>query len=161
MSVMGETAMHPLLTPLGPFFGTFAGVGEGAYPTIAPFSYRETLTFGHRGAPVASFAQATTSADGARPMHHEAGFLRIGDGGVLEMTVAHTFGITEVLTGQVADRVISCTSTMLGVAPNAKSVRQTRRRYVLDGEQLTSELWMSYAAHDDVLHLTSVLTRSV
>lgn len=158
---MSETLVHPLLTPLTPFFGTFAGAGDGTYPTIEPFCYQETLTFGHRGAPVASFAQATTSADGTRPMHHEAGFLRIGDDGVLEMTVAHSFGITEVLTGKVADGVISCTSTMLGIAPNAKKIRQTRRRYVLDGEQLSYQVWMSYAAHDDVLHLTGVLTRRV
>jgi len=156
---MAGMAVHDALAPLTAFFGTFRGAGNGQYPTITPFAYTEELTFGHRGAPVASFTQATTSVDGARPMHHEAGFLRISAAGMLEMTVAHTFGITEVLTGTVENSVISCASTMLGVAPNAKTVTATRRRYVLLGDTLSYQLWMSYGAHDEVLHLSGTLKR--
>lgn len=156
---MSDVAVHPALAPLAGFFGTFRGDGSGEYPTIQPFTYREQLTFQHRGAPVAGFTQATTSADGTRPMHHEAGFLRIGADGVLEMTVAHTFGITEVLTGTVTENLIVCRSTMLGVAPSAKTVTHTRREYRLDGDTLNYRLWMSYGGHDDVLHLTGTLHR--
>jgi hypothetical protein len=157
---MSDRPVHPAVQPLHGFFGTFVGTGHGQYPTITPFSYQEQLTFTHRGAPVVAFSQATTSFDGARPMHHEAGFLRIGESGVVEMTVAHTFGITEVLTGTVDGNVLSCTSTHLGVAPAAKTVTGTRRRYVVTGDTLTYELWMSYAGHDDVLHLSGTLSRA-
>lgn len=156
---MSDVTVHPALAPLAAFFGTFRGEGSGQYPTISPFGYTEQLTFTHRGAPVAAFHQATTAPDGSRPMHHESGFLRISSDGLLEMTVAHTFGITEVLTGTVKDNVIAVKSTMLGVAPNAKTVTGTRREYVLDGDTLRYQLWMSYAGHDDVLHLTGVLSR--
>lgn len=157
---MSETPLHANVAGFAPFIGTFHGSGDGTYPTIEPFGYQETLTFSHRGAPVVSFHQATTSLDGSRPMHHESGFVRVGADGVVEMTVAHTFGITEVLTGEVADGVIRCRSTILGVAPNAKPVRQTRREYRLDGDTLTYRLWMSYGDHDDVLHLSGVLVRT-
>lgn len=152
--------LHPAVGPLAAFIGTFRGTGKGQYPTIEPFSYTEQLTFTHRGAPVVAFQQATTSLDGTRPMHHEAGFLRISNDGLLEMTVAHSFGITEVLTGTVSGNVIACRSTVLGVAPNAKPVEATRRKYVVEGDTLGYTMWMSYAGHAEELHLSGVLTRT-
>ena len=39
--------LHPDLANLAFILGTWAGEGDGDYPTTTPFKYRETLDFDH------------------------------------------------------------------------------------------------------------------
>ncbi len=152
--------LHPALRPLAPLVGVFTGDGAGDYPTIEAFTYREEVTFGHVGAPVLAYHQRTRSPDGA-PMHAESGFLRMPAADRVEWTLAHSFGIVELLEGSWDGRTLELTSTSLVGSATAKDVGGTRRRYHLEGDVLRTDVWMSYAGYTDEHHLTSVLHREV
>lgn len=152
--------LHASLAPLAGLIGVFAGEGRGDYPTIEPFAYRETVTFAHAGAPVLAYEQRTTSVDGARPMHGELGYLRSGGEDRVEWTIAHSFGIVELVEGTWDGAALLLASRTVSPSATAKDVRATRRELRLDGDELVSDLWMSYGGHEDVHHLHSVLHRT-
>lgn len=157
---MGAAGPDPLLARL---VGTFVGEGEGDFPTVAPFRYREQLVFTASGGPVIAYSQRTSDPGSGRPMHAENGFLRPGAAGRVELLLAHSFGLTEVQEGTIAeddDGVLRLhlASTAIGVAATAKPVDAVRRDLVLAGDLLRSELWMSYAGIASQ-HLVSELRR--
>lgn len=163
---MTTQTLHPALANLEPLLGTFTGDGEGHYPTIDDFRYREEVTFHHGGGPVIRYEQRTWQIDSDRPMHGEVGYLRPAGGDRVEFTLAHTFGITELQEGTLALRgpqgsslCLELSSTALGIATTAKPVRSVRRRFDLARHELTIDLWMAYQDVPDTHHLRSVLTR--
>ncbi len=158
---MAAADIDPLLARL---VGTFVGEGDGDFPTVAPFRYREQVTFTALGGPALAYRQRTFDPASGRPMHAEDGFLRPAAAGRVELLLAHSFGLTEVQEGAVeldADGVLSLrlASTAIGVAGTAKPVDAVRRDLLLAGDVLRSELWMSYAGVESQ-HLVSELRRS-
>jgi len=158
---MATSGPDPLLARL---VGTFVGEGEGDFPTVAPFRYREELVFTALGGPVIAYRQRTSDPASGRPMHAEDGFLRPAAPGHVELLLAHSFGLTEVQEGTIeedADAVLRLflASTVIGVAGTAKPVDAVRRHLVLAGDVLRSELWMSYAGIESQ-HLLSELHRT-
>ncbi|MFO7961227.1 MAG: FABP family protein [Nitriliruptoraceae bacterium] len=158
---MGAPGLDPLLARL---VGTFVGEGDGDFPTVEPFRYREQVVFTASGGPALAYSQRTSDPASGRPMHAENGFLRPATAGTVELLLAHSFGLTEVQEGALeldADGVLSLrlASTVIGVAGTAKPVDAVRRDLVLTGDVLRSELWMSYAGVESQ-HLVSELHRT-
>jgi hypothetical protein len=88
--------VHPSLGPLAALVGVWRGVGEGAFPTISPFRYREEIEFAHDGRPVLAYRQRTWRVDVDVPMHGESGYLRGPVDGRAELVVAQPTGFGEV-----------------------------------------------------------------
>jgi hypothetical protein len=155
---------HPALGPLARLVGTWRGDGEGAYPTIDPFAYREEVVFAHDGRPVLSYRQRTWRSDADVPMHVESGFLRGPIEGRAELIVAQPTGFGEVAVLVVGedgdDLVLDGGRSPLQRSPSAKAVSDVRRRFRLVGDTLHYDLWMTYAGHEDVHHLRALLRRS-
>lgn len=155
--------VHPALGALGRLVGVWVGTGEGHFPTIAPFRYREEVTFGHDGRPVLRYAQRTWRADGDAPMHVEAGYLRAPDAGVAELIVAQPTGLAEVAQLDVREDgallVLDGARAPLARTGSAKEVADVRRRFELEGEELRYDLWMTFGGHQDEHHLRAVLHR--
>jgi len=154
----------PVLGRLAALVGTWQGVGEGAYPTIAPFAYHETVTFTASGRPVLAYAQRTRRADTDQPLHSETGWLRALPDGGAELVVAQPTGLVEaaalVVREQGSTIVLDGPRTALGRTPGARPVVDVRRRFVLAGDELRYDLWMTWAGHEDAHHLRAVLHRA-
>ncbi|MCC5947871.1 MAG: FABP family protein [Nitriliruptoraceae bacterium] len=162
MSTAHGPALHPALASVSGYLGVFEGDGAGDYPTIEAFRYREQVSFGHVGKPFLAYEQRTWNPDTAAPMHAERGYLRLVPEGV-EFVLAHPTGIVEVQQGPpVVEGTMACTSTVVEGTATAEEVRHVRRRFQLEGDVLTVDLWMTTPeVPDGAHHLRSVLHRQV
>ena len=160
---MDAPDLHPLNAALIPLLGTWHGPGEGAYPTIRSFSYGETLTFGHVGKPFLALQQRTQERESGLPLHAEAGYLRPQGDGTIELVLSQPSGIVEIHTGTVVETEagveVDLHADAVHLSPSAKMVRETRRRYVVEGDTLTCDFWMAAMGEPLTHHLRSVLTR--
>ena len=153
------TELHPQLAPIGDLVGTWRGSGEGSYPTIDDFSYREEVTFGHVGKPFLAYGQKTRDATTGLPLHAETGYWRVTEVGDLEVVIAHPTGIVEVLTGTAADGVFDLQTRSVRGTPTAKSVTEVHRRVVLDGDELRYDVSMAAVGQPLTHHLAATLRR--
>jgi hypothetical protein len=155
--------LHPNLEELAPLLGTWAGRGAGEYPTIQPFEYLEEVVFTHVGKPFLVYGQKTKSVADGKPMHAEAGFLRVPQPGHVELVLAHPNGITEIEVGSysVQDNIIELelVTTDVGLTPTAKEVSALGRSLRLDGEELSYSLRMGAVGQPVQHHLAAVLRR--
>ena len=153
--------LHTNLAPVAGLVGTWRGPGHGEYPTISPFEYTEELTFTDVGKPFLRYLQRTWSPDGA-PMHTETGFLRVPRAGTVELVLAQPTGQTELAEGRLTAGPAGVEMDMHARVVNsasAKHVEQTRRRYVLAGDELLVEFAMAAVGVPMTHHLRSVLRR--
>jgi hypothetical protein len=159
----GAPAVHPSLGVLSALVGTWRGEGEGAYPTLVPFRYREEVEFAHDGRPVLAYRQRTWRIDADVPMHAESGYLRGPSDGRAELVIAQPTGFGEVATLAISEHAgtltLDGTRTTLVRTASAKPVEDVRRRFRLVGDELHYDLWMTYASHEDTHHLRAVLHR--
>ena len=157
------TELHPGLTVLAPLLGTWAGTGEGEYPTIPSFGYLEEVTFGHVGKPFLSYGQKTRASADGRPLHAETGYLRAPSPGRVELVLAHPTGITEIQEGTMAitDGVLELelTATSIGLTSSAKDVTALSRSFRIDGDQLTYTLRLGAVGQPLQHHLAATLHR--
>lgn len=149
---------HADLGRLRSLLGSWSGEGEGDYPTIDPFRYRETVTFGHAGKPFLVYQQRTAHPDSGAPMHTETGYLRPVEGGV-ELVLAQPTGLAEIHVGGWDGDALDLRTREVARTPTAKEVRAVRRRITVDGDTLTYDLWMAHAATPETHHLHAVLHR--
>ena len=141
--------------------GRWEGRGEGYYPTIAPFSYREQLTFTRlAGKPVVEYRQRTWDERSGQPMHAEVGYLRAVSDREVELVLAQPTGVAEVASGLVvADGWVELRGTA-HPTPTAKRVDEVVRRLRREGDVLVTELSMSAMGQPLTGHLRSHLDRA-
>jgi uncharacterized protein YceH (UPF0502 family) len=157
--------MPPGLAPLAAFVGTWAGRGEGRYPTIDDFAYTEQIEVTPvPGKFMLAYRSATRAVDDGRTLHGESGFLRLVDDGLVELVVAQGSGLVEIAEGLVEtvgdDGVeVALTSTTVAGTSTAKSVTGTERRYRVVGNVLTYEMSMAAVGRPLLPHLTARLNR--
>jgi hypothetical protein len=157
------TDLHPDLAALAPLLGTWAGQGAGKYPTIPPFDYLEEVVFGHVGKPFLAYGQKTKAVADGKPLHAEAGFLRVPQPGHVELVLAHPSGITEIevgtysVSGDLIEMQMSTTS--VGLTPSAKEVTALGRSFRIDGDELSYTVQMGAVGQPLQDHLAAVLHR--
>lgn len=164
-----EPELHPDVVPFAALLGTWAGEGEGRYPTIEPFAYREEITFtAVPGKPFLAYRQATVRLDTGLPAHAEAGYLRGVGGGRAELVMAHPTGLAELSEGEASTTddgdgdgglVLHLRSTTIAATPTAKDVRSVERTFTLTAGTLTYDLAMAAVGQPHQHHLTATLHR--
>lgn len=91
-------AVHPGIEGISYLLGTWKGQGEGGFPTINSFSYGEELRFSHHSSrPVIAYTQKTWKLASGEPMHAESGYWRPRPDGSIEVVIAQSTGLVEVL----------------------------------------------------------------
>jgi hypothetical protein len=158
-----DVALHSDIEGLRPLLGAWAGEGEGTYPTIDPFRYREEVVFGHVGKPFLAYRQATTRLDTGLPSHAEVGYLRGVGGGRVELVLAHPTGIAEVAEGEAVVEpgrlVLRLASVNVSGTATAKEVTRVERTITVAGDVLSYELAMAAVGQPLQHHLAAELHR--
>jgi hypothetical protein len=154
-------AVHPDIAHLSWLLGTWAGTGEGEYPTIESFAYNEEITIGHVGKPFFAYSQKTKHAETGLPLHAEAGYFRpVGTTG-LELVVAQPSGIMESHEGTVDGTALVLTAVAVVTTGTAKSVTEVVRKIAVDIEagSLTYTVDMAAVGQPLQHHLAATLVR--
>jgi hypothetical protein len=158
-----EPQLHPDVAVLACLLGTWTGTGEGTYPTVEPFGYRETVEFGHVGKPSLTYRQSTVHAGTGLPSHAEVGYLRGFGGARVELVLSHPTGVVELAEGTVvptADGVrLHLRSTTVAGTFTAKPVHTLERRIEVAGDVLRYELAMGAVGQEHQHHLAAELHR--
>ena len=155
---MSQPPLHDALQPLAWLLGTWRGSGVGIYPTIDDFTYAEELRFWHSGKPVLAYSSRTWSPDDGRAMHAEMGYWRPQPDGTLEVVIAHSFGLTEIMRGVVDGNQLIFESVSFGSTPTAKEVRSERRVVTRAAEGMRYEMQMDFGGRGLQNHLRADLS---
>ena len=160
MSELVRGPLHADLEPLAFLVGTWRGTGKAEYPTIEPFDYEEELTFEHVGDTFLLYEQRSWSPEDGAPIHFERGFLRPGEDGLIELTLAHPLGLTEVSEGELVGTSFELTAKDVGRTTTGMDVIGLVRRYRVDGDDLTYVTDMATERTPMALHLDASLRRA-
>ena len=145
--------------PLAFLLGTWRGEGTGEYPTIEPFAYEEELRFEHVGDTFLLYQQASWSPDDGAPIHFERGFLRPGEPGRIEFTLAHPIGLTEIAEGTLDGTSFELTSTERRQDHHRADDDRRDPSYRVDGDVLRYRTDMATDETPMALHLEAELHR--
>jgi hypothetical protein len=159
MEPMLATELNPALTPVAFLLGSWRGEGEGQYPSIKSFRYREEIRFAHNGKPFLIYTQRTASIDTGQPMHGEAGYMRLVGDGRVEFVIAQPIGYAEISLGRVDGQRIDVECASVSRTPTAKPVTSISRSLWMEGETLRYELKMGMEGAPLAPHLTASFRR--
>lgn len=162
------TELHPDLVIVRPLLGTWTGRGHGEYPTIDPFDFAESVTFGHVGKPFLTYQQrtrslGTTGAPGM-PMHAESGYWRFPSPGCVELVLSHPTGIVEVEEGTIevdlhGRIVVELATTQITGSSSAKDVSGLERTFVVHDDVIEYTVRMAAVGEPMQHHLAARLER--
>lgn len=151
--------MHGDLKPIVFLLEARRGEGAGEYPTIEPFDYEEELRFEHVGDAFLLYQQSSWAPADGGPIHFERGFLRPGEPGRIELTVAHPIGLTKIAEGTLEGAAFELTSTGLGRTTTGLGTIAVIRRYGVDGDVMRYRTDMATDEMPMALHLEAELHR--
>jgi hypothetical protein len=154
-------AVHEDIAALSFLLGTWRGTGTGGYPTIEPFEYREELAFEHVGDAFLLYRQESWSPND-EPVHFERGFVRPGGAPrSVELVLAHPIGVTEVAHGTLDGTALAFAAARqdIGRTGTGMHVSGLRRRYRVQGDELTYRLELATDDTPMALHLDATLRR--
>lgn len=93
------------LAHLSWLIGAWGGIGEGQYPTVAPFRYEQNAEFACDGRDFLEYRAISWIVDEQdnrlRPSDTETGYLRAQPNNGVEMLLAHPTGFVELWVGRV------------------------------------------------------------
>lgn len=97
--------LHDGLLALLPLIGVWRGQGQAAQPGEEEFTFGQQIVFAHDGENRIRYeSRSWRMDDDGQPLdtpdRRESGWLRIGEDDNIEMTVAHSDGIVEILYGK-------------------------------------------------------------
>lgn len=156
---MVSLELNPAVKPVAFLLGNWRGEGQGEYPTIKPFRYREEIRFTHNGKPFLIYTQRTESIDSGQPMHGEMGYLRVVGDGKVEFVIAQPIGYAEISLGHVDGMRVDVHCESVARTPTAKPVTSISRSFWLEGDTLHYEIKMGMEAVPLVRHLTASFRR--
>jgi THAP4-like, heme-binding beta-barrel domain len=151
--------LHPNAAALAFLLGTWVGEGEGKYPSVSPFSYKEEVNFGHVGKPFLTYSQRTWALEDGRPLHSEVGFWRATPASRVELVLAHPTGVAEVEEGTLTGSSLELTTRSIGLSSTAKQVTALSRSLRVDGDILYYTLQMGAVGQPAQPHLKAELRR--
>jgi hypothetical protein len=151
--------LNPALKPVAFLLGTWKGDGEGQYPTIQPFRYREEIRFTHNGKAFLIYWQRTEAMDTGQPLHTESGYLRLVGGDQVEFVIAQPIGFAEISLGRITGQRVDVESVLVGRTPTAKSVTSISRSLWQEDDTLRYELKMGMAGVPVARHLAASFKR--
>jgi THAP4-like, heme-binding beta-barrel domain len=154
----GVQALHADLEPLAFLLGRWIGEGEGEYPGVDPFPYREELVFSHVGDPFLLLTESSWTLEG-EPLHFERGTLRPVGPGKVDLALAHPIGVAEVAEGTIEGTDLVLRSTAIVRTPTGSPVTEIERRYRMDGAELSYELDMATSGVARTFHVRATLRR--
>jgi hypothetical protein len=159
---VATAATHPDVRPLEFLLGTWRGIGHGQYPTIQPFDYGEELVFEHNGDPYLAYSQHSWSLDDRSPIHLERGFVRMGTGHEVELTLAHPLGLVEVAHGPLIGTAFEVATApgLVGRTRTGLDVVGMIRRYTFRDDALTYQVDMATERTPMTVHLRGELRRA-
>jgi len=158
--------MHQKLKMLN---GHWIGSGEGMYPTLDSFYYRDEITFNvSENEPVIHFEQKTWIADERNIKHWETGFFSIIGNDQLKIYSCHNNGRVEILKGKIDHPnenngllSISFKSESVYNEENLKVMSGSERLYTIGKSILEYKVLMTTNEVKDMkIHLISKLRRS-
>lgn len=148
-----DLPIHRDIEPLGFLLGSWSGEGQGEYPTISPFGYREIVTYTHVGKPFLSYAQRTFAGDDGRPLHSEVGYLRSPRPGWVELMIAHPTGVVELDEGPFSSSSMRLRSSLVAGTSTAKEVTLIERDYDFEPGIINYSLRMAAVGQPLTHHL--------
>ncbi len=148
---------------LASLIGAWRGTVEVTFPTIESSTCEEEMRFEDGGAGpdfvFVSYAERAWDAETGLVQHSERGFWRC-EGDVVDVTLAHPIGVTEVAEGTVQGTSITLASTSISRATSGLEVLALHRRYEVQGDRMRYEIHMTTPETSLTLHLTGSLTRA-
>lgn len=96
--------LDPQCQLLAPLLGVWRGEGLAQYPSLlGEFRYGQQIAFGHDGRPFLAYeARAwllNPAGEVLRPAAREVGWWRVDEEEIIELVLAHMFGISEIYYG--------------------------------------------------------------
>lgn len=143
--------------------GAWEGNGNGEFPTIDPFTYREILVVSELDG-VLHYRQSTWVRDGTDEVasHQETGFISVGEDGNVAMYNAQGIDRVAVLSGSVhtdGDTVILELESVILAGDDR--MLHSWRNFELEGDGLRYTMGMATTqVPDGALHLTARLDRA-
>lgn len=137
------TELHPQCEPLAPLLGVWRGEGLAQYPSLlGEFPFGQQVTFAHDGRPFLIYEARSwllsPTGEVLRPAAREVGWWRVDEDEVVEVVLAHMFGICEIWYGGAATEASweLTTDTVLRT-DSARDTTEAARLYgILDDGQL-------------------------